>query len=70
MVGREEETARLKMLLSTKESEFLTVVGRRRVGKTYLIRETYKNELVFELTGIQNASTEEQLSNFHFALRQ
>ena len=70
MVGREEETARLKLLLTTKESEFLTVVGRRRVGKTYLIRETYKNELIFELTGIQNASTEEQLSNFHFALRQ
>ena len=70
MVGREEETARLKLLLTTKESEFLTVVGRRRVGKTYLIRETYKNELAFELTGIQNASTEEQLSNFHFALRQ
>lgn len=70
MVGRDEEIERLRNLLETKESEFVTVVGRRRVGKTFLIRETYKKEIAFELTGIQYADMKEQLSNFHFAMRE
>ena len=70
MVGRDLEIARLRQLLDSSESEFVTVVGRRRVGKTYLIRETYAKEIVFELIGIQDASKEEQLSNFRFGLSQ
>ena len=41
MFGREEEKKILLSLLDSDKSEFVAVYGRRRVGKTYLIRETY-----------------------------
>jgi len=69
MVGRTEEQETLKALLHSSESELVTVIGRRRVGKTYLIRQCYAKEIVFELTGIQDATLDEQLGNFIFALK-
>ena len=41
MVGRLEETKELNRLYESDESEFVAVYGRRRVGKTYLVRETF-----------------------------
>ena len=41
LVGREYESDRLRNLLDSDKSEFVAVYGRRRVGKTYLIRETF-----------------------------
>lgn len=54
MVGRETEKEHLKSLLKSKEHEFVAVFGRRRVGKTYLIRESYEYNFVFQHTGINN----------------
>ena len=68
MVGRKYEVDILKDLLKTNESEFLTIIGRRRVGKTYLIREVYREEIIFEFVGMQNSNQEKQLSNFQYAL--
>src|SRR6266702_3895837 len=45
-----------------------SIYGRRRVGKTFLIRNTFQEELVFEFFGIHNASLEQQLENFSTAL--
>ncbi len=42
----------------------VAVIGRRRVGKTSLIRSAYENRIDFDITGIQNATTKEQLQNF------
>ncbi len=39
IVGREKEIAELKKYLSSEQSEFIAVYGRRRVGKTFLIKE-------------------------------
>lgn len=63
-VGRKEETATLNKALQSKEAELVAVIGRRRVGKTYLIRSVYKNNLKFEMAGIQNGSRQEQLKHF------
>ena len=41
MVGRTKEIKELNRLYESDESEFVAVYGRRRVGKTYLIRETF-----------------------------
>ena len=41
LIGRIEEAARLKALLQSSKSEFIALYGRRRVGKTYLVRETF-----------------------------
>lgn len=42
----------------------VAVLGRRRVGKTFLIRSVYEGKIYFEMTGVQNGSTIEQLQHF------
>ena len=54
LVGREKEISLLKDALRNEEAEMIAVIGRRRVGKTFLVRQTYQKELVFEFTGLQN----------------
>ncbi len=63
-VGRTEEKAILKKALASDHAELVAVIGRRRVGKTYLVRSVYKKEIKFEMTGIQNGSLKEQLQHF------
>ena len=41
IVGRKKELAILEKIYRSKEAEFITIYGRRRVGKTYLIREFF-----------------------------
>jgi len=62
--GREYEKGRLLNMLKDTESDLLAVFGRRRVGKTYLIREVYKKNLVFNITGLKDATKSQQLKNF------
>ena len=69
MVGRKEEQRLLHELAQSGESEFVVVYGRRRVGKTFLIRETFGNEFFFSYTGIANVSAKQQRSEFAKALR-
>ena len=66
IVGRVREQNLLKHLLASKKAEFLALYGRRRVGKTFLIRNYFKNSscLFFHCTGIQNGSLEDQLKGF------
>lgn len=51
--------------LTTKEAELIAISGRRRIGKTFLIRETYTEHLVFEITGLFKGNLKDQLGNFH-----
>lgn len=68
LIGRETETAILNEVLKSKMPELIAVFGRRRVGKTFLIRQYLKKQLVFELTGTNDTSMRTQLDNFHKAL--
>lgn len=65
LIGREKEIKKLNYSLSSDKSEFVAVYGRRRVGKTFLIRQVFKKQLVFQLTGLANAGKRDQLSQFH-----
>jgi uncharacterized protein len=65
IVGRLSEINQLNKILASNEPEFLSVYGRRRVGKTFLIREFFKDNLVFDFAGSQNVSLAIQLRNFH-----
>ncbi|MCA6422015.1 MAG: ATP-binding protein, partial [Flavobacterium sp.] len=56
MIGREDEITLLKEKYASEKSEFIALYGRRRVGKTYLVRETFKDKINFQLTGIANAT--------------
>ncbi|MDE3214275.1 MAG: ATP-binding protein, partial [Bacteroidota bacterium] len=53
----------------SKEAELIAILGRRRVGKTFLIRNYYQKSLVFECTGIHDAGLPEQLFNFSKSLQ-
>lgn len=44
IVGREKEIQKLDEILASKEAEFLALYGRRRVGKTYLVRQFFKSK--------------------------
>jgi uncharacterized protein len=70
IVGRERESKILANLLDSKEAQLISVYGRRRIGKTHLIREFYRNKGVYiQFTGVQDAHESEQLANFHDELR-
>lgn len=61
--GRTEEKEILSAALTSPKSEMIAVLGRRRVGKTFLIKQVYP-QLDFEFTGVLNAPMAEQLENF------
>lgn len=69
LIGRNEEAQTLRTALASKQPEMLAVIGRRRVGKTFLVKHTYGSHIDFELTGLQHAGKAEQLQNFIFAFR-
>ena len=60
IIGREKETAELWQLYERKEAQLVAVYGRRRVGKTFLIRELFKDKFVFYHTGISPLELREQ----------
>jgi len=64
IIGREPEIEKLNKLLASPNSEFLAIYGRRRVGKTFLVRQHFKNQIVFDFTGAKEASGADQLNNF------
>ncbi len=69
IIGRKNQIATLNRLKESNRSEFLALYGRRRVGKTFLIREYFKSNFAFHLTGIANATTAQQLFNFDLQLK-
>jgi len=54
--------------LESPRSELIVVYGRRRIGKTYLIRNTYTDAIRFEFAGMHRGTYKDQLKNFHKAL--
>ncbi|MBX3417549.1 MAG: ATP-binding protein [Pirellulaceae bacterium] len=70
VIGRLPEKRVLDIVLASKDPELVAVYGRRRVGKTFLIREHCKPHLVLEMVGMHDQSTAAQLANFHVSLRQ
>lgn len=70
IIGRKEEQRRLKEAYQSEYSEFVAVYGRRRVGKTFLIRESFNYNFAFYHTGLSNKPTKEQLVSFRDSLQQ
>ena len=68
-VGRKKEQEVLQKALQSNEAEMVSVIGRRRIGKTFLIKTVYQEHIFFELTGVKDAPVEEQLGNFAHALK-
>ena len=69
LIGREEETRLLKEYLDSPKSEFIAVYGRRRVGKTFMVRQVIGDKARFSFTGMENADMQDQLTNFYLSLQ-
>ena len=68
IIGRQNEIKRLTELYNSKNAEFVAVCGRRRVGKTFLVKKLFEDKIIFDLAGLANAKTAEQLENFSLTL--
>ena len=64
LVGREKEQKELIRLKESSQAEFVVLYGRRRVGKTFLVRSFFDDKFSFYCTGIAKGSRKQQLENF------
>ncbi len=69
LVSREEEKQRLLLALASNKPELVALTGRRRVGKTFLVRKAYEDHIKLEITGLQKDKQKAQLQNFLISMR-
>ena len=68
IIGRKHEKEVLSNALNSSRSELIAIYGRRRIGKTFLVREFYKKEIVFSMTGYSEGDRAVQIKNFQTKL--
>ncbi len=74
LAGRKKEIAELERLYSSDRAEFVAVYGRRRVGKTFLVKQAMKGRITFQHTGVSPANQgtqsrlKTQLDSFYYSL--
>ena len=74
IIGRKKEIKELEDILCSNKAEFVVIYGRRRVGKTFLVREFFKNKFAFQHTGLspfelsEENILNEQLNSFAMTL--
>ena len=69
IIGRNSEIELLIKILHDDKSHFVAVYGRRRIGKTYLIREAFNYRFTFQHSGLSEGSMNEQLFAFDSSLK-
>ncbi|MBR3758475.1 MAG: ATP-binding protein [Bacteroidaceae bacterium] len=65
IIGREKEQDVLKSCFESERAELIAVYGRRRVGKTFLVKNFFREKFDFYITGIYQGSKKEQLQFFN-----
>lgn len=68
VTGREPEKAILDSITASPKASLVAVYGRRRVGKTYLIRTYLQKQIVFQFSAVHYVTAEVQLEQFTTAL--
>lgn len=74
MIGRKKEQKKLLEIYNNNQADLVAVYGRRRIGKTFLIQETFNNNFFFKHSGLsldeneENKQTQKQLNNFYNSL--
>lgn len=66
IIGRVAEQEKLTQLFGSSRSEFLAIYGRRRVGKTFLIKNFFESKecVFFYCSGLKDGKLSEQLQEF------
>ena len=70
IVGRKKEIELLQRIVESEDPEFVAVYGRRRVGKTFLIKQFFDNKFTFYFSGSENSTMKTQLENFKNAYQE
>lgn len=70
LLGREREIAQLNKISNLGEAAIVIVYGRRRVGKTELIEQTFSDRNLLKFEGIQGKDKAYQLASVHIQLQQ
>lgn len=74
IIGRKKEIEELNRLYHSDKAQFVAVYGRRRVGKTYLVNQVFKDKMTFHHTGLSpfddgaKMKMHAQLQSFHYSL--
>lgn len=68
LIGRKEEKTILKSTLQSNLPELIVIYGRRRIGKTFLVRNVFKNHFCFEFSGTYKIPLKDQLKQFSLTL--
>ena len=69
MIGRKRELGVIRDCMDADRSRLIVVYGRRRVGKTFLVREAFDYRFTFTHTGLERGGYREQLSEFWNSLK-
>lgn len=70
IIGRKYEQQLIKERCESGKAELVAIYGRRRVGKTFLVRKMFDDQFAFSFTGMYEVSRVAQLENFRAALQQ
>ena len=70
IIGRESELGLLSKYYDSDRPEFIALYGRRRVGKTFIVRNFFKDKFDFFATGILEGTYEEELKCFNDSLKE
>ena len=65
IIGRKLEKRELEQCDRSGKSELVCVYGRRRVGKTFLVEQTFGDYFAFRATGLEKGNTRQQLKAFN-----
>ena len=75
IIGRKQEMEELERLYRSDRPEFVAVYGRRRVGKTFLIKQALKDRITFQHTGVspidqddEKSRMKTQLESFYYSM--
>ena len=68
IIGREQEIKRLHKAIESSRAEFVALYGRRRVGKTFLINQMFRNQYAFKMTGVIEGTLRDQFVAFSDAM--
>ncbi len=69
IIGRDSEIEQLKRIVNDDNSHFVAVYGRRRVGKTFLIREAFNYRFTFQHSGLYDGTLKDQIFAFEASIK-
>jgi AAA+ ATPase superfamily predicted ATPase len=68
IIGRIREQQLMEDYVNSNKAEFIAIYGRRRIGKTFLVKQFFDGQFDFYMTGIYDKNKSDQLANFNHQL--